>query len=256
MECKDTLELLPAHVDRELGLPEAMEIERHLQTCPPCQAEYAEQLALRAAIRRDVTYFNVPSHLASRIQAALPSPPLRASPPAKHTWNRSGMGAALVSIIAVAWSVSLYLALPSAGDRFADEVISSHVRSLLTSHGVDVASSDRHAVKPWFNGKLDFSPPVYDLTTEGFPLVGGRLDYLDHRPVAVLVYRHRQHIIDLFVAPATGDRKDVPPRSLSRQGYHIIHWAHGGMAFWAVSDVEPAQLGKFREVLLVYLSGG
>lgn len=256
MECKDTLELLPAHVDRELGLPEAMEIERHLQTCPQCQAEYAEQLALRAAIRRDVTYFNAPSHLESRIKAALPSPPLRASLPAKHTWNRSGMGAALVSIIAVAWSVSLYLALPSAENRLADEVISSHVRSLLTSHGVDVASSDRHTVKPWFNGKLDFSPPVYDLTTEGFPLVGGRLDYLDHRSVAALVYRHRQHVIDLFVAPVTGDRKDVSPRSLSRQGYHIIHWSHGGMVFWAVSDVEPAQLGKFREMLMVYLSGG
>ena len=256
MECKDTLELLPAHVDRELGLPEAVEIERHLQTCPRCQAEYAEQLALRAAIRRDVTYFNVPGHLESRIQAALPSPPLRAPLPAKRTWNWLAMGTTLVSIIAVAWSVSLYLALPSAGDRFADEVISSHVRSLLTSHGVDVASSDRHAVKPWFNGKLDFSPPVYDLTTEGFPLVGGRLDYLDHRPVAALVYRHRQHVIDLFVAPVTGDRKDVSPRSLSRQGYHIIHWSHGGMVFWAVSDVEPAQLGKFREMLLVYLSGG
>jgi len=256
MECKDTLELLSAHVDRELGLPEAMEIERHLKTCPPCQAEYAEQLTLRAAIRRDVTYFNVPSHLESRIKAALPSPLLRASLPAKQAWNWSGMGAALVSIIAVAWSVSLYLALPSAENRLADEVISSHVRSLLTSHGVDVASSDRHTVKPWFNGKLDFSPPVYDLTTEGFPLVGGRLDYLDHRPVAALVYRHRQHVIDLFVAPVTGDRKDVSPQSLSRQGYHIIHWAHGGMVFWAVSDVEPAQLGKFREVLLVYLSGG
>jgi anti-sigma factor RsiW len=97
---------------------------------------------------------------------------------------------------------------------------------------------------------------VYDLTTEGFSLVGGRLDYLDHRPVAALVYRHRQHIIDLFIVPVTDDRKDVPPRSLSRQGYHIIHWTHGGMAFWAVSDVEPAQLGKFREMLLVYLSGG
>lgn len=256
MECKDALELLPAHVDRELGLPEAMEIERHLQTCPQCQAEYAEQLALHAAIRRDVSYFKVPSHIESRIKAALPSSPLHAPLFAKQTWNWSGMGAALVSIIAVAWSVSLYLALPSADDRFADEVISSHVRSLLTSHGVDVASSDRHTVKPWFNGKLDFSPPVYDLTTEGFPLVGGRLDYLDHRPVAALVYRHRQHIIDLFVAPVTGDRKDIPPQSLSRQGYHIIHWAQGGMVFWAVSDVEPAQLGNFREMLLVYLSGG
>lgn len=250
MECKDTLELLPAHVDRELGLLEAMEIERHLQTCPRCQAEYGEQLALRAAISRDVTYFNVPSDLVSRINVALPSAPLRASPPAKPIWNWSGMGAVLVSMIAVAWSVSLYLALPSADDRLADEVISSHVRSLLTGHGADVASSDRHTVKPWFNGKLDFSPPVYDLTTEGFPLVGGRLDYLDHRPMAVLVYRHRQHIIDLFVAPVTGDRKDVSPQSLSRQGYHIIHWAHGGMALWAVSDVEPAQLSKFRETFL------
>lgn len=256
MECKNTLELLPAHVDRELSLSETAEIEQHLQSCPRCQAEYAEQLALRAAIRRDVTYYNAPGHLESRIKVVLPSPTLRVSLLARHTWNWSGMGATLVSIIAVAWSLNLYLSLPSADDRFADEVISSHVRSLLTSHGVDVASSDRHAVKPWFNGKLDFSPPVYDLTTEGFPLVGGRLDYLDRRPVAALVYRHRQHIIDLFVAPVTGDQKDVSPQSLSRQGYHIIHWAHGGMVFWAVSDVETAQLVKFSEVLQGYLSGG
>ncbi|MBI3778269.1 MAG: anti-sigma factor [Gammaproteobacteria bacterium] len=255
MECKETLELLPAHVDRELGLPESMEIERHLKTCPPCRAEYAEQLALRAAIRKDVTYFNVPGHLESRIEAALPSAPAHRLLPAKRDWNWSAMGAALVSIVAVAWSISLYLALPSAEDRLADEVVSSHVRSLLTSHGVDVASSDRHTVKPWFNGKLSFSPPVYDLTTEGFPLVGGRLDYLDHRPVAALVYRHRQHIIDLFVAPATGNKNDTVPGSLSIQGYHLVRWAHGGMVFWAVSDVEPAQLGKFRETLLTHMTG-
>ena len=256
MECKDTLELLPAHVDRELGLPEAMEIERHLQTCPPCRAEYAEQLALRAAIRRDVTYFNAPGHLESRIEATLPSAPVSQPLHVKRAWNWLAMSTTLVSIIAVAWSVNLYLALPSAEDRLADEVVSSHVRSLLTNHGVDVASSDRHTVKPWFNGKLDFSPPVYDLTAEGFPLVGGRLDYLDHRPVAALVYRHRLHLIDLFIAPVGGDNKDASPRILSRQGYHVIHWAHDGMAFWAVSDIEPAQLSKLRETLRTYMTGG
>jgi len=139
--------------------------------------------------------------------------------------------------------------LPTADDRLADEVVSGHVRSLLTNRTTDVASSDRHTVKPWFDGKLDFAPPVRDLTSEGFALVGGRLDYLDHRPVAALVYRHAQHPINVFVMPAADSARDVPPRERPARGFHTLHWTQGGMAFWAVSDVDAGELAKLAALL-------
>ena len=139
---------------------------------------------------------------------------------------------------------------PSAADLITDEIVSSHARSLLSSRVVDVPSSDRHTVKPWFNGKIDYSPPVHDLTAEGFPLVGGRMDYLDHRPAAALVYHRHQHTINLFVAPATADDKGSAPHTQSRLGFHVVHWVHDGMAFWAVSDTDVGELEKFQAAIL------
>lgn len=247
MDCKQILELLPAHMDRELSVRESIEIDMHLSGCAACQAEYAKQRAVRAAVSGHVTYFKAPGPLHDRIMAVLPSP--SAGPRPQRVWNWSVAGTALVSVVAIAWSLGLYLTAPTPGDRLAEEVVSEHVRSLMLDHATDVPSSDRHTVKPWFTGKLDFSPPVYDLAAEGFPLVGGRLDYLDHRPVAALVYRSQRHVINLFVLPAAAG-KDAAPRSSSRQGYHLIHWAHDGMAYWAVSDVEPVELGRFRDLLV------
>lgn len=254
MECKEIQGVMSAYIDRELGLTEAVEIERHLPSCSGCQKEYDEHTKLRAAIKSDATYFKAPDYLAGRIKMALPSSPLRQSRPATPPWNWMSLGAILTSIIAIAWSTALYFTLPSANDRLVDEIVSNHVRSLLAGHSTDVASSDQHTVKPWFNGKLDFAPPVFDLTTEGFPLMGGRLDYLNHRPVAALVYRHRQHTINLFVAPLSDDKKNVSPGHLTRQGYYLVHWVHDGMAFWAVSDIDPAQMEKFRKIFLASIT--
>lgn len=247
MDCKQVLELLPAHMDRELSVRESIEIDMHLSGCAACQAEYAKQRAVRAAVSRHASYFPAPGDLESRIKAALPSPDR--IPRRKRAWNWFNAGAALVAVTAIAWSVNLYLALPTANDRLAEEVVSEHVRSLMLNHVTDVPSSDRHTVKPWFAGKLDFSPPVHDLAAEGFPLVGGRLDYLDRRPVAALVYRYRQHWINLFVLPASAGQ-EATPQSRSQQGYHLAYWTHAGMAYWAVSDVEPAELGRFRDLVL------
>lgn len=250
MDCKETRDLLPAHADRELGLRDAAEIDRHLQTCPACQGELARQNALRAVVKKHATRFAAPPQLESRIQAALTSEsPL--VPVKKWTWHWSWLnaGAALASIFALVWSIGLYLAVPSVDDLLADEVVSSHVRSLMVNHIADVASSDQHTVKPWFNGKLDFSPTVTDFTAQGFPLVGGRLDYLHGRAVAAVVYRHRQHLINAYVWPASAGAKDSAVQTLTRNGFNVARWKQNGMAYWVISDLNPHDLMTLVQML-------
>ena len=182
MDCKETRDLLPAHADRELGLRDAAEIDRHLLVCPACQGESGRQNALRAVVKKHATRFAPPAQLEARIQAALTPESQRTTPsnqtaPSKRTWrwNWLNLGAVLASAFAVVWSLLLYLAVPTAEDLLADEVVSSHVRSLMVNHIADVASSDQHTVKPWFNGKLDFSPTVADFTAQGFPSDRGQV---------------------------------------------------------------------------------
>lgn len=212
--------------------------------------EQAEARKLGERIRKEANYYAAPPGLAARILAALPpsltQEPAVPGPRAGSRWNTWWAGSALTTAFALVLGAGVYLAVPGADERLAEEVIAGHVRSLMVDHAADVASSDRHAVKPWFAGKLDFSPPVIDLTAQGFTLVGGRLDYLDRRPVAALIYRHRQHLINLFVWPAAGD---AGPRKLERQGFHLITWNRAGMTWWAVSDLNPQELAQFRTTL-------
>jgi anti-sigma factor RsiW len=147
-----------------------------------------------------------------------------------------GLGVACAAVLA------FLLITPVMPPGLTEQIIAGHVRALQPGHLQDVASEDRHTVKPWFDGKLDFAPPVKDLAAVRFPLTGGRLDYLDDRPVAALVYQRDKHVINLFVWPGTGD---VPPQTVKRQGYTIVHWSEGDMTFWAVSDLEPAHLTEF-----------
>ena len=205
-----------------------------------------EETRLRERIKGEATYHAAPPGLAARILATLPedAPSERSRPGSR--WNPWALGSALSAAFALVLGVGLFFVLPRADDRLADEVVAGHVRSLMVDHAADVASSDKHTVRPWFAGKLDFSPPVHDLTSQGFALVGGRLDYIDRRPVAALVYRHRQHLINLFVWPATGD---ASLRRIEGQGFHVLRWAAGGMNYWAVSDLNVDELGQFKGML-------
>src|SRR4051794_5828178 len=208
MDHKEMQDLLPAYLDKELDISATIALERHLGDCPDCQREYAQQSAMSARVKKEARYFNAPAHLAERVDAALPQDRPRFS--RSRYWNFSWLNAcaAMVTLAVAAWSFNLYLGIPSASERMAEEVIASHVRSLQVDHLSDIASSDQHTVKPWFNGKLDFSPPVVDLAPQGFPLVGGRLDYLNGHVVAALIYRHNQHPINLYISPSTD--KDAP----------------------------------------------
>jgi len=247
MDHKEVVELLPAYLDQELGLSDAIAVERHLSNCSECQHEFAVQNGVSAQLKNNAAYFKAPNHLAQRIKTTLPRD--RSHTTRFKSWNFNWLnaGAVMVTLLAVVWSGTLYLSLPSAHERLTEELVSSHVRSLQVDHLSDVVSSDRHTVKPWFNGKLDFSPPVVDLASQGFPLVGGRLDYIDGHTVAVLIYRHNQHPINLYVWPSADG--SAAPQVQNRQGYHLIRWATGGMNYWAVSDLATNELESFVDTL-------
>ena len=203
---------------------------------------------LSALIRREATRHAAPAGLAERIAADLhgTAVPAAAPPTRARPWRR-WLDAALVfgAGAATAWLVLASVVLPSSADAIGDEIAAGHVRSLMAAHLTDVTSTDRHTVKPWFAGKLDFSPPVHDLAAQGYALNGGRLDVIGGRPVAALVYQERQHVINLFVWPAPAGRASAQ----TRQGYSLVGWAQGGMQFWAVSDASAPDLQAFAQAL-------
>ena len=251
MDCTETRDLVGAAIDNELDPARRQELDRHLQGCPSCRAAHEAQTALSAAVRSSADRFTASAALRSRVRAALaeaaaPSPATSRLPARFWTWL--GAGAGVVGAAMLAASLALFLVVPSAKDRLGQELIAAHVRSLMADHLADVQSSDQHTVKPWFNGRLDMSPPVADLSADGFPLIGGRLDYLDRRPVAALVYKHRQHVINLFVWPEAGAGASSP-RLTEHQGYNVLHWTRPGLTLWAVSDINPAELEEFQRLL-------
>ena len=249
MNCQDTQTLIHGYMDGELDLVRSMEFERHLQECPACEQLHKNQQSLRSAVRNGAPYFRSPAGLEKRIHSALreahKSEARTRAVRWRFRWRPSWAIAVSLAVVAMgAWVVTSIVPRRSAEDLLVQEVLSSHVRSLMANHLTDVASSDQHTVKPWFNGKLDFSPPVKDLSNEGFPLVGGRLDYVEGRPVAALVYQRRKHLINLLIWPSA-HKAEAANKVLARQGYNLLHWAQSDMTYWAVSDLNRVELEEF-----------
>jgi anti-sigma factor RsiW len=238
MECENLL-LVQAEFDGELDAADSLRAAQHRQNCAECRDAYAQLSATHALMRESAPRYQAPESLRRAISAGL-NVTEKAPPPrrARSWWRESasfGLGAALAAAIA------LFVIAP-AQQGLLDDVVASHVRALQPGHLEDVISTDQHTVKPWFDGRIDFAPPVKDLKAKQFPLLGGRLDYLNNRPVAALVYGSDKHLIDLYVWPGSGEPM---PRNASRNGYNTVRWSENGMDFWAVSDLEASKLSDF-----------
>ena len=250
MSCDLTQRYVPGYLDSELDLVRTIEMEAHLKACPACAQEMGNLKALRTALQGNSLAYAAPVALRERIQSSLRASSgteVRESKikwPSLNMWQLAGAFALLALISISGWQWTARLRVPSSDQRITAEVFSSHVRSLEGNHLMDVVSTDQHTVKPWFDGKLDFSPPVEDLASDGFPLVGGRLDYVENREVASLIYQRRKHFINVFVWPNPRG-SDSNQAIESRQGYNIMRWSRGGFQFWAVSDVAAPDLAEF-----------
>jgi len=242
MTCDEAEILLQALIDGELDAGHARDVENHVEGCPRCAAMLRDYREMSLAIADPAVRYAAPAALRARIEAALPQ--ARPVQSRRAVLRGFAMGSA-VSALAATGLVAIVLRHDDM-ERIQSEVVSAHLRSLQAGHLTDVISTDQHTVKPWFNGRLDVSPPVIDLTAQGFTLIGGRLDYVDARTIGAVVYRRRQHIINLFVSQ-TGSAEHREPKIETIQGFNIRHWSDRGLNFWAVSDIGKDELADFGD---------
>jgi anti-sigma factor RsiW len=268
VNCKEVIELVDAYLDGELDPVNNREIEGHLQKCSACYQLFKEHHAVVGAVGVVAPYHKAPAGLRERVQASLRDQILGSVPGAapelgsdvtrkqpdvrtllfEMPWNWLGLAAALAVAVLLVWNLAPGLRRLDAEPFLATQLVASHVRSLMVDHLTDVASSDQHTVKPWFDGKLDFAPSVVNPASDGFPLVGGRLDYLNNRPVAALVYQRRKHFINVFIWPIeTGDGKAT--KAISHQGYQLLRWVDRDLNYWAVSDAASNELVALKELI-------
>jgi anti-sigma factor RsiW len=237
-------------VDGELDLARSLEVEQHMLECQVCASAYRSQTALRSAFKDSSLYHSASAKLEKRIRSSLRREAKSEVGRRWFGWRWLPVGVALALVILTA--LVMWRAVPglrSGDDVLAQEIVSNHVRSLqLETHRADVISSDQHTVKPWFDGKLDFAPPVKDFSSQGFPLIGGRLEYLNNRAVAALIYQRQKHYINLYIWPAeqSNASREVATK---HQGYNLLHWSNAGMNYWAISDLNAVELHEFARLV-------
>ena len=250
MTCDEAEILLHALIDGELDAGHARDVENHIADCPHCAAALAAFREMSKAVAGMNLRYTAPPGLRQRIEASLPQPTAQTPPSRTLAPNRRSVlrGFAMGSAVSALAATGLIAIVMRNDDeqRILSEVVTAHLRSLQAGHLIDVVSTDQHTVKPWFNGKLDVSPPVVDLTAQGFTLIGGRLDYVDARAIGAVVYRRRQHIINLFVAQTANTERHAAKME-TMQGFNVRRWSEQGMNFWAVSDVSADELVEFGE---------
>ena len=244
MTCQRANGLIEAYADGQLDLASSLELEQHLTDCEACAAEIENHQRLQSTIGRASLYFQAPPRLSSRVRSSMRKQERVLAVGLLTTWRWIAVAAPLASIAILVGAWVVVSRTPSAGDLLSQEIVSAHVRSLMGDHLTDFPSSDQHTVKPSFTGRLDFSPEVKELSSEGFVLLGGRLDYLDRRPVAALIYQRRKHFINLFIWPSE-DGADRRALQSSLRGYNLVSWARSGMSYSAVSDLNPTELQDF-----------
>jgi len=250
MTCQESVRLLPGYFDSELDLVHTLEIEDHLRTCAACTSTLEADRALRTTIARSRLRFSAPPNVARNVRATIAdSFPQEKSASKNWSWNWAfaATAAALIFCAVLTWKL-LPAGTPNTSASISDEAIADHIRALMPGHLSDVESTDQHTVKPWFDGKLDFAPPVENFAAQGFPLIGGRLDYLDHHPTAALVYQRRKHFISVFLLPATSER-DRAESQTTQRGYNVISWTRNAMNYWLVSDLNPVELEELAKLL-------
>jgi anti-sigma factor RsiW len=257
MTCDELHQQLDPFFDNELGLAEAQKVQQHLEQCLSCEEAYAARLAVREALQKPEVRFTLPNDLLAQIQGELSKQTSRTR---RRTWRVPALQlpdwllpslAGAAAVVAV-WLGSNFLLT---GNRAPNsllatvtaQLVSDHMRSLLPDHLIDVVSTDQHTVKPWFAGKLSFSPPVYDLSDQGFKLIGGRLDFLGNQEIAAVVFQHHQHLINLFAWPKT-DSAPFSDTALQKEGFNVYGWEANGLTMCAVTDAAPDALKTFVDL--------
>lgn len=250
MICRTALSFVEPYLDGELDASQKAEIEQHLGECQSCALIHKRLSNLGTNLRTFTARYNAPEHLRARVLRSVrrttgPKLAWRGFPRLPR-WTASAWAMAATALLTVSmgWNMMLLRSGKNAGGDVTQEIVASHVRSLIGDHLLDVPSTDQHNVKPWFNGRLDYSPDVKDFAASDFTLIGGRVDYIDHRPIAALVYRRRQHVINLFVWPASSAL--APPEAIN--GFHLNFWSDAGMNYCAVSDLNQAELRQFVDL--------
>src|SRR5215510_1366455 len=247
MQCQESKKILDAYVDNEVDVVQSAALEEHLAGCPDCAHVLEDRRSLKSAVQNAGLRYAAPPELVKEVRQQLGFPEEKTTAP-KWNWFRSaawGFAAATAMCALVAGILVLQLYTPH-DQRMAGLEVDEHIRSMMADHLVDVRSSEHHVVKPWFQGRLSFSPVVPDLKDKGFPLEGGRLDYVDNKPAAALVYKRSQHIINVLEYPANGSSG---LKVSQQRGYNVIHWAKDGMEYWVVSDLNEPELRQFAGLL-------